>query len=86
MTQEEFAEACQIPIGTLRDLEQGRTGPDQANRAYLKVIAVDREFVKRALAQRPGGQKRKSATRTTRPGPDRAGASSSNTASRYSSI
>ena len=57
MTQEEFAEAYRIPIGTLRDWEQGRTEPDQANRAYLKVIAVDPEFVRRALAQRPG-QKR----------------------------
>jgi putative transcriptional regulator len=54
MTQEEFAETYRIPIGTLRDWEQGRTEPDQANRAYLKVIAVDPEFVKRALAQRPG--------------------------------
>lgn len=54
MTQEEFADAYRIPIGTLRDWEQGRTEPDMANRAYLKVIAVDPEFVKRALAQRPG--------------------------------
>lgn len=54
MTQEEFSEAFRIPIGTLRDWEQGRTEPDQANRAYLKVIAVDPEFVKRALALRPG--------------------------------
>ena len=54
MTQEEFAEAYRIPIGTLRDWEQGRTEPDQANRAYLKVIAADPEFVRRALAQRPG--------------------------------
>jgi putative transcriptional regulator len=51
MTQEEFAEAYHIPIGTLRDWEQGRTEPDQANRAYLKVIAVDPEFVRRALGQ-----------------------------------
>lgn len=57
MTQGEFSEAYRIPIGTLRDWEQGRTEPDQANRAYLKVIAVDPEYVKRALAQRPGGQK-----------------------------
>ena len=57
MTQEEFAAAYRIPIGTLRDWEQCRTEPDQANRAYLKVIGVDPEFVKRALAQRPG-QKR----------------------------
>jgi putative transcriptional regulator len=54
MTQEEFAEAYRIPVGTLRDWEQGRTQPDQANLAYLKVIAVDPEFVKRALALRPG--------------------------------
>ena len=59
MTQEEFAEAYRIPIGTLRDWEQGRTEPDQANRAYLKVIAVDPEFVRRALAQRPGRQRGK---------------------------
>ena len=58
MTQEEFAEAYGIPVGTLRDWEQGRTEPDRANRAYLKVIATDPEFVKRALAQGPAGQKR----------------------------
>jgi putative transcriptional regulator len=57
MTQEEFSEAYRIPIGTLRDWEQGRTEPDQANQAYLKVIAVDPEFVRRALTLRPG-QKR----------------------------
>ena len=54
MTQEAFAEAFRIPIGTLRDWEQGRTEPDLANRAYLKVIAVDPQFVKKALAQPPG--------------------------------
>lgn len=54
MTQEQFAGAYGIPIGTLRDWEQGRTEPDQANRAYLKVIAVAPEFVKQALALRPG--------------------------------
>jgi putative transcriptional regulator len=53
MTQEEFAAAYHVPIGTLRDWEQGRTEPDQANRAYLKVIAFDPEFVRRALAERP---------------------------------
>ena len=53
MTQEEFAEAFRIPIGTLRDWEQGRTEPDQASRAYLWVIAVDPEYVRRALALRP---------------------------------
>ena len=54
MTQEEFAEAFRIPIGTLRDWEQGRTEPDQANQAYLKVIAVAPNTVRKALAHRPG--------------------------------
>lgn len=44
-TQEEFAARCQIPLGTLRDWEQGRTEPDQPARAYLKVIARDPERV-----------------------------------------
>jgi putative transcriptional regulator len=54
MTQEEFAETFQIPIGTLRDWEQGRTEPDQAAKAYLKVIAADPYLVRLALAHRPG--------------------------------
>jgi putative transcriptional regulator len=58
MTQEEFADAYRIPIGTLRDWEQGRTEPDQANRAYLKIIAVAPDFVKRTLAQKPSEQRR----------------------------
>lgn len=53
LTQEEFAARYQIPLGTLRDWEQGRTVPDQPSRAYLTVIARDPEGVRRALdAQR----------------------------------
>ncbi len=48
-TQEEFAARYQIPIGTLRDWEQGRTEPDQPARAYLKIIARDPERVHRML-------------------------------------
>ena len=48
-TQEEFAVRYQIPLGTLRDWEQGRTEPDQPARAYLKVIARDPERVHRML-------------------------------------
>ena len=44
-TQEEFAARYQIPIGTLRDWEQGRSEPDQPARAYLKVIARDPERI-----------------------------------------
>jgi putative transcriptional regulator len=53
LTQEEFALRFQIPIGTLRDWEQGRAEPDQPARAYLKVIAVDAQAVQRALEAKP---------------------------------
>jgi len=54
LTQEEFSARFRIPLGTLRDWEQGAAEPDQAARAYLKVIAVDPEAVRRALQVRPG--------------------------------
>jgi putative transcriptional regulator len=54
LTQEEFAARFRIPLGTLRDWEQGRTEPDQPARAYLKVIAYDAEAVQRALEYVPG--------------------------------
>jgi putative transcriptional regulator len=50
LTQEEFAVRYCIPLGTLRDWEQGRTQPDQPARAYIKVIAIDPDWVSRALA------------------------------------
>jgi putative transcriptional regulator len=50
LSQEDFAERYRIPIGTLRDWEQGRVEPDQAARAYLTVIARDPEGVRKALA------------------------------------
>jgi putative transcriptional regulator len=53
LTQEEFAVRYQIPLGTLRDWEQGRCEPDQPARAYLKVIARDPDGVSRALETRP---------------------------------
>ena len=45
ITQEEFAARYHIPVGTLRDWEQGRGEPDQTARAYLAVIARDPEGV-----------------------------------------
>ena len=51
LTQEEFALRYRIPLGTLRDWEQGRCEPDQTARAYLKVIAIDSEMVQRALME-----------------------------------
>ena len=53
LTQEEFAARYHIPLGTLRDWEQGRAEPDQTARAYLKVIAADAATVQRALQADP---------------------------------
>jgi len=49
LTQEEFAVRYDIPLGTLRDWEQGRSEPDQPAKAYLRVIARDPRGVERAL-------------------------------------
>ena len=51
LTQEEFASCYHIPLGTLRDWEQGRSEPDQTARAYLQAIAVVPETIKKALQQ-----------------------------------
>lgn len=53
LTQEEFSARFRIPLGTLRDWEQGKSEPDQAARAYLTVIARDPEAVRKALAPPP---------------------------------
>jgi putative transcriptional regulator len=45
LTQEEFCARFAIPLGTLRDWEQGRSAPDAAGQAYLKVIAAEPERV-----------------------------------------
>ena len=49
LSQEEFAARYHIPIGTLRDWEQGRKEPDAAAKAYLRVIAKEPETVRKAL-------------------------------------
>ena len=49
LTQEEFAARYHIPLGTLRDWEQGRAEPDQPTRAYLMLIARDPDHVNRTL-------------------------------------
>lgn len=49
LTQEKFAARYRIPLGTLRDWEQGRSEPDQPARAYLTVIAHDPQGVRQAL-------------------------------------
>ena len=49
LTQEEFAARYRIPLGTLRDWEQGRAEPDQPTKAYLLLIARDPDNVNRIL-------------------------------------
>lgn len=56
LSQEEFATRYHIPVGTLRDWEQGRFEPDAAARAYLSVIAHEPEVVRRALETEPQSQ------------------------------
>jgi putative transcriptional regulator len=50
LSQEQFAATFHIPIGTIRDWEQGRYEPDAAARAYLRVIAREPNVVRRVLA------------------------------------
>jgi putative transcriptional regulator len=54
LTQEEFAARFCIPLGTLRDWEQGAAEPDQAARSYLTVIARNPKAVDEALRAKPG--------------------------------
>ena len=51
LTQEQFAEKFEIPLGTLRDWEQGVSLPDRAARTLLRVIDKDPEAVINALAR-----------------------------------
>jgi len=51
LTQEAFAAAYRIPVGTLRDWEQRRKLPDATARAYLTVIARDPQAVASLLAE-----------------------------------
>lgn len=49
MTQEQFAQAYDIRLATLRQYEIGRYMPPPAVRAYLKVIEAEPEMVRRAV-------------------------------------
>ena len=49
MTQERFAIRYGLTLARVRDWEQGRSSPDGAIRAYLKVIEKEPEAVERAL-------------------------------------
>jgi putative transcriptional regulator len=53
MTQEQFAEGFQVPLGTLRDWEQGTRRPDSAARTLLRIIDRNPELVLATLAAEP---------------------------------
>lgn len=53
LSQSEFAHRFKIPVGTLRDWEQGRSEPDAAATAYLRVIAGAPDTVRRLLETEP---------------------------------
>jgi putative transcriptional regulator len=50
LTQPAFAARFNLNVGRLRDWEQGRSAPDGAVRAYLRVIEREPDAVARALA------------------------------------
>ena len=52
LTQEEFAGRYHIPLGTLRDWEQGRRTPEGPARTLLAIIARHPEIVREVL-ERP---------------------------------
>jgi putative transcriptional regulator len=49
LTQEAFAARFHLPLGTVRDWEQGAHRPDKAAQVLLTVIARDPEAVAKAL-------------------------------------
>ncbi|MFZ6765191.1 helix-turn-helix domain-containing protein [Pseudoroseomonas sp. WGS1072] len=53
LTQPEFAARYRIPVGTVRDWEQGRARPDQPARAYLHAISRTPDAVAAAVADMP---------------------------------
>jgi putative transcriptional regulator len=49
LTQKEFSARFHLPLGTVRDWEQGTHRPDKAAQVLLMVIAKDPDAVARAL-------------------------------------
>lgn len=49
LTQQEFAARFHLPLGTVRDWEQGAHRPDKAAQVLLTVISKDPDAVARAL-------------------------------------
>jgi len=57
LTQEQFSARYGIPLGTLRDWEQGVKEPDTAAKSYLRCIMGDAEGVARAFITIPPAPK-----------------------------
>lgn len=51
MTQAAFARAIDVPVATVRNWEQSRTGMDPAIRSLLRAVEREPEAVLRALAR-----------------------------------
>ena len=49
LTQQEFAARFHLPLGTVRDWEQGAHRPDKAAQVLLTIIAHDPDAAARAL-------------------------------------
>lgn len=49
LSQQAFAAAFSIPVGTVRDWEQGRGKPDATARAFVTLVEHDPEAARRAL-------------------------------------
>jgi putative transcriptional regulator len=57
LSRTDFAKRFSLPLGTVRDWEQGRRAPDTASRNLLKIIDREPEAAARALEaglHRPG--------------------------------
>ncbi|MDP4021874.1 helix-turn-helix domain-containing protein [Methylobacterium sp. NEAU 140] len=51
LTQEAFAAFLRVPVGTVRNWEQGRTFPDPAARTLLALVAADPAHAARILGR-----------------------------------
>ena len=51
LTQGQFAATYKLPLGTVRDWEQGRRQPETGSRLYLRMIEVDPAGVRSIIAK-----------------------------------
>jgi putative transcriptional regulator len=54
LSQDKFATTYHLPVGTLRDWEQGRAQPDRSAATLLKMIDADAAGVEKILAKVQG--------------------------------